>query len=260
MAVELYNDGRHVCLAFYDLVESGGEAAVQCNQFLLVDSGRAALVDPGGGLSYNSLLLALQKHVAIKDLIYIFASHCDPDVIASVNKWFVASRCKVLISRLWVRFLPHFTTGRVDPDRILAIPDEGAVIPFGAAAIVALPAHFLHSEGNFHFYDPVAKILFSGDLGASIVSPEAAGEPVKDFDAHLRTMLGFHRRYMGSNKVCRLWANMVRELDIEMIVPQHGSRFVGREMVGRFIGWVESLNCGMDLLTQDSYRVPPSAR
>ncbi len=134
------------------------------------------------------------------------------------------------------------------------------MIPFGAAAIVALPAHFLHSEGNFHFYDPVAKILFSGDLGASIVSPEAAGEPVKDFDAHLRTMLGFHRRYMGSNKVCRLWASMVRELDIEMIVPQHGSRFVGREMVGRFIDWVESLNCGMDLLTQDSYRVPPSAR
>ncbi|MGB0126982.1 MAG: MBL fold metallo-hydrolase [Rhodocyclaceae bacterium] len=256
MAVELYNDGSHVCVGFYDLVESGGDAAVQCNQFLVIDSGRAALIDPGGGLSYNSLLLALQKHVALKDLMYILSSHADPDVIASVNKWFVASQCKVLISRLWVRFLPHFTTGRVDADRIVAIPDDGAVIPFGSGTIIALPAHFLHSEGNFQFYDPVSKILFSGDLGASLVSPEVAGEPVSDFDAHLRYMLGFHRRYMGSNKVCRLWANMVRQLDIQAIVPQHGSRFVGREMVGRFIDWVESLNCGMDLLTQDAFRVP----
>ena len=30
----------------------------------------------------------------------------------------------------------------------------------------ALPAHFLHSVGNFHIYDPIAKILYTGDLGA----------------------------------------------------------------------------------------------
>ena len=132
MAVELYNDGKHICLGFYDLVDDGGgDAAVQCNQFLVVDNGKAALIDPGGGLSYNSLLLALQKHVAVKDLEFILASHADPDVIASVNKWFVSTQCKVYVSRLWTRFLPHFTTGRIDADRIVAIADEGAVIPLG---------------------------------------------------------------------------------------------------------------------------------
>jgi flavorubredoxin len=256
MAVELYNDGKHACIGFYDLMDEGGDAAIQCNQFLVVDGGKAALIDPGGSLTYSSLLVEIQKHVALKDLAYILASHADPDVIASVNKWFVASRSDVVISRLWARFVPHFTTGRIDVERIVALPDEGAVIPLGGATITALPAHFLHSEGNFQFYDPIAKILFSGDLGASLVPQNLAAEPVRDFDAHLRFMLGFHRRYMGSNRVCRFWANMVRQLDIQMIVPQHGSRFVGREMVGRFIDWVENLSCGVDVMAQDNYRIP----
>ena len=42
---------------------------------------------------------------------------------------------------------------------------------------------------------------------------------MEDFDKHIRDMEGFHRRYMVSNKVLRFWANMVKDLDIEMIVP-----------------------------------------
>ncbi|MBL8482712.1 MAG: FprA family A-type flavoprotein, partial [Rhodocyclaceae bacterium] len=71
-------------------------------------------------------------------------------------------------------------------------------------------------------------------------------------------MAGFHRRYMISNKICRYWANMVRELDIEQIVPQHGCRFVGKAMVNRFIDWIEQLECGVDVITQSYYRAPAS--
>jgi len=101
-----------------------------------------------------------------------------------------------------------------------------------------------------------SKILFSGDLGASLVHHDLAVEPVTDFDAHLPTMLPFHRRYMTSNKACRLWASMVRKLEIESIVPQHGRSFEGKVMVNRFIDWVEKLECGVDLMTQDNYTVP----
>ena len=258
MAVELYRGGNHICLAFHDLVEEQGDSPIQCNQFLVIDDGEAALIDPGGGMTYNALLLAMQKFVPTRDLKYILASHTDPDVIASVNRWFVSTPCRLAISRLWGRFVPHFTTGNVNLGRIIGIPDEGGDIPLGRCALKAVPAHFLHSEGNFQFYDPVSRILFSGDLGASLVPQELAGEPVRDFDAHLRFMVGFHRRYMASNRVCRFWANMARSLDIAMIVPQHGSRFEGRPMVERFIDWVENLSCGVDLMTQDNYRVPGS--
>jgi len=41
-----------------------------------------------------------------------------------------------------------------------------------------------------------------------------------------------------------------------MIVPQHGAIFKGKEMVERFINWIENLQVGVDLLTQDRYSVP----
>jgi flavorubredoxin len=111
----------------------------------------------------------------------------------------------------------------------------------------------MHSPGNFQVYDPCSKILFSGDLGASLGQDYFF---VENFDEHIKYMEGFHKRYMASNKVLKLWANMVRQLDIEMIVPQHGAIFKGKEMVERFINWIENLQVGVDLITQEKYRVP----
>ena len=255
MPVELFNNGNHACLAFYDLVDEEADHAVQSNQFLIVDGKHGALIDPGGNMTHSGLLMGMQRHMPSRNLDFILASHADPDIIASLNKWMITTPCKVLISKLWVRFLPHFTSGKDYSDRIIGIPDAGMDIPLGESRLKAVPAHFMHSEGNFQFYDPIAKILFSGDLGASLIDHDLAAQPVEDFDSHVGAMIGFHRRYMVSNKICRLWANMVRQMDIEMIVPQHGARFVGKPMVNRFIDWIEQLQCGVDLMTQEHYRI-----
>ena len=71
---------------------------------------------------------------------------------------------------------------------------------------------------------------------------------VTDFDAHLRYMEGFHRRYMTGNRAMSLWADMARNLDIEIIAPQHGALFRGKPMVKRFIHWCAGLECGVDLM------------
>jgi flavorubredoxin len=42
---------------------------------------------------------------------------------------------------------------------------------------------------------------------------------------------------------------MVRQLDVEWIVPQHGGSFKGKDMVKRFLDWFETLECGTDLIT-----------
>ena len=255
MAVELFNNGKHVCLAFYDLVDEGADHAVQCNQFLVVDGEHGALIDPGGNMTYTGLMMAMQRYFPSKDLDLILASHADPDIIASMNKWMVSTSCKVMISKLWARFLPHFTTGRDYTARIIPIPDEGMRIPLGGMEMLALPAHFMHSEGNFQFWDPVSRILFSGDLGVSIGSSADAARPVTSLAGHIPKMEGFHRRYMVSAKVLRLWANMARTLPIRMIVPQHGAPLAGAA-VGEFIDWVSDFSCGVDHLTQAHYAVP----
>lgn len=258
-AVELYNDGRHQCLSFTNLVTGDG---VQANQFLIIDGEHEALIDPGGELTYQPLSLEVSKRINLRKLDYVLASHQDPDIISAIGSWLLHTDCRVVCSKLWARFLPHlsssFMRDQMNVDtyrRVIGLPDSGGRIQLGNSHIHAVPAHFLHSVGNFQFYDPIAKILFSGDMGASMVDSDAH-KPVEDFAAHVQYLEGFHRRYMCANKACRLWANMVRDMDVEMIVPQHGRPFVGRAMIDQFLDWISALECGVDLLTQNSYRAP----
>jgi flavorubredoxin len=114
----------------------------------------------------------------------------------------------------------------------------------------------MHSEGNFHFYDPVSKILFTGDLGVSMMSGAEAARPITDLKAHIPRMEGFHRRYMVSNKILRLWVAMARQLDIAMLVPQHGAPIMGKQAINDFFDWIENLKCGIDLFDDRAYQIP----
>lgn len=252
MPIELYNHDEHRCLMFTDLSDEGGEA-VQANQFLIVDDGTGAIIDPGGNLAYNELYMAMTQHFAPSKLACILASHADPDIIASLDRWMTGTQAKLYISTLWERFAPHFCKPGKTEGRIVGIPDKGMHIKVGRNEPVALPGHFMHSEGNFQFWDPVSRILFSGDLGVSL-----GGEPkriVTSLPELLPKMEPFHRRYMVSNKVLRLWAGMVKQLPIKMIVPQHGAPLAG-PAVGQFIDWVQTLECGIDRLTERDYAIP----
>lgn len=261
----LYEEDGHKCVAFEDLVTCDKPGAqgekkecdsVQANQFLIVDNGHAALLDPGGNLTYSRLFMQASDHVFIKNLDYVIASHQDPDIVASLNKWLVGSRCKVIVPEVWKRFIPHFCSPGATEGRLIGIPDAGMEIRIGKSILQAIPAHFLHSEGNFHFYDPQSKILFSGDVGSAAVDDDQLSVPVEDFASHAPKMLRFHQRYMNGNKVCQYWVNMIRNMDVEWIVPQHGPSFKGREMVEQFLTWFEKLQCGVDLMTQSHYQPP----
>lgn len=256
-ATTLYSADGHEVLRFDSLVGAGG---IQANQFVVLHDDHAAVLDPGGDLTYTPLTIELGRRIRVQDLDYVLSSHQDPDIIASLPRWLIHTRCQVVTSKLWSRFLPHlassFVTDKMGADlesRIIAVPDRGAVLPFGNSSLHVLPAHFLHSVGNFSFFDPVSRILFSGDIGASVGGEE--GE-VTDFRSHVASMEGFHRRYMTGNRPCRLWAAMVRRLAPAMIVPQHGGYFAGEAVIAAFLGWFAELECGIDLLDAADYQLP----
>ena len=254
MAIELYNHQGHVCLMFTHLSDEGGEA-VQANQFLVIDGTQGAIIDPGGNVAYNELLLTISRFFPPNKLTEILASHADPDIIASLDRWMTSTQATLYISKLWERFAPHFCKPGKTAGRIVGIPDPGMRIPLGRSEIVALPAHFMHAEGNFQFYDPISKILFSGDLGVNFLGKNKASDYITSLSPLPHGMEAFHRRYMVSGKILRFWARMVRQMDIQMIVPQHGAPLAG-PAVKEFIDWVEGLSCGIDLMTDANYTVP----
>jgi flavorubredoxin len=264
MAKELFNNGTHRCIVFDDIMADAGVAGgdVQSNQFLITntvgkDYEEGLVLDPGGSKLVNHLHLELAKYIPTNRIKKVVLSHQDPDTGAGITQWLMmtSSSTKIYVSSLWVRFVPHFSRNDIKDEVFVAVPDQGLQIGLNGSNLYMVPAHFIHSPGNFHLYDPIAKILFSGDLGTSLLPKTGVMDAVENFDEHVKHMEGFHKRYMSSNRACRLWADMVRNLDIDMIVPQHGTKyFKGKTMVKKLIDWIAHLECGADILPDILYK------
>lgn len=244
----LYDDMHHKCVMFSFDNESHEDTFLSVNQYLIVQNGIGILIDPGSETIFYELYEAVSRHVEIENLKYIFFSHQDPDVSGSIAQWNISTKAKFIMSSLWVRFMSHY--GFAEMSRVMSLPDHGIKLDFGKDYLQFVPAHFLHSPGNFSVYDSRSKILFSGDIGAAVVnSPESDYKHVVDFDTHIAAMQGFHKRYMGSNKLCRAWVGHVEKIDVHIIAPQHGFIFE-KEDVKLFLNWLKELQCGSDFMDE----------
>ncbi len=249
----LYRDPLHQNILLPDATGQG--LAVQANHHVIVHRGQALLLDPGGHKVFNQIFSDVSSLNGAPEVTHIFLSHQDPDIVAATNGWLMITDANAYVSELWTRFVPHFGVDALLEERLIAIPDGGCWLDLAGSELLVLPAHFLHSCGNFQLYDPTAKILYTGDLGASIGT---AAREVTDFDAHLPYITAFHRRYMASGAILKRWVAMVRALDIDIIAPQHGALLRGKTLVDTFLDWCENLECGLDLM-QNTYQIPPKA-
>lgn len=237
----LHRDGNHRWMVFGDDADCPNNI-VDTNQYLVEVGDVAMLIDPGGAEIFPAMLAALGDHVAVENLHHIFLSHQDPDIGSSLPLWREVCRpdLKVHISWLWTSFVSHF-----DGDATFAaIPDAGGVVALNGLPLRFVPAHFLHSPGNFHVYDERAGILFSADVGASLVPRDRRqGMFVTDFQDHIRYMEGWHRRAMGSERARDTWLQRVAKLDVKVLAPQHGLILRGDD-VKRFCDWFGGLTVG----------------
>ncbi|MDR9468366.1 MBL fold metallo-hydrolase [Marinospirillum sp.] len=244
----LYEDDEHEFVWFGWEEEEGSNSFVQTNQCLIINGGQGYLFDPGGTYVFHQVLEQVTRYLHPRQINTLIATHQDPDVCSSAPYWMKATDAKLLISRLWLHFVSHF--GMDEPERVVPLPDKGAKLRLPSGDhLLLLPAHFLHSEGNFSIFDERSGILFSGDIGASIFPPGKRKVYVDDFEEHKAFIEPFHKRYMHSNAVCQHWVKQIRNLStpVKMIVPQHGAMFQG-EQVENFLSWFEALECGGDHL------------
>ncbi len=237
----IYKQGKHRWL-MVARDPSRPEYLIDTNEYLIMHGNDVMLTDPGGTEIFPAVFSAICKELDPGNIKSIFASHQDPDIISSIGLWLeVNPAIKCHLSWLWASFVPHF--GGND-QTFHAIADEGgSLLLDNSLKLEFIPAHYLHSSGNFHLYDRKARILFSGDVGAALIPPDKDYLFVEDFDQHMRYAEGFHRRWMGSNEAKQRWCQRVRDLDIDMLCPQHGAIYRG-EQVQRFIDWFERLEVG----------------
>lgn len=214
---------------------------IDTNEYMIVHQQRGLLMDPGGTEIFPDVVNGVSEFVDVSHIDAIFGSHQDPDILSSLSLWLnVCPQAKIYVPWLWTGFITHFGC---DATAMVGVPDEGGTINLAGHEVQLIPAHYLHSSGNLHLYDPKAKILFSGDVGAALLPPEMNQLTVQDFDRHTQYMEGFHKRWMPSNRARDQWVERVRDMDIDMMCPQHGAIFKGDD-VPRFLDWFSSLELG----------------
>ena len=237
----IYTKGDHKwAVAARDPEKAG--YVIDTNEYLVIKDNEAVLLDPGGIEIFPAVFSAISQEFNPTRIKYIFASHQDPDIISSLSLWLeVNPDIRCYASWLWSSFIPHFGG---DDKTIIAIPDEGGEISLGNVVLDMVPAHYLHSAGNLHLYDKKAKVYFSGDVGAALL-PEKENELfVTDFDKHISHAKAFHQRWMGSNEAKKDWCERASKLEIDMLCPQHGAIYTGKD-VDRFINWFDELPVGI---------------
>jgi len=238
-ATMIFESGDHQWIIFGRDPDKKGKI-IDTNQHLVMSGGEAILLDPGGIELFAPMLAAVVHHVPLEKITRLFASHQDPDIISSLGLWDqVLENTKLYAPWLWEGFIRHFGCDSIE---YAPIPDEGMEITVGRRTLQFVPAHYLHASGNFSVYDPVAKILMSGDVGAALLE-DGAPMFVEDFADHTRHMKMFHQRWMPSNTAKDAWIARVRQLDVQLMSPQHGAIFRGDD-VKRFLDWFEALEVG----------------
>lgn len=241
MRTQVIFDGPHHQWFIFGRDPDKPESIIDTNQYMIRTSKNALLMDPGGMELFSAMLASVVKQIPVDQLTHLFASHQDPDIISSLGLWDETLQAATLHAPwLWEGFIRHFGMNHIEYD---GIPDEGSTLKLDGIDIQFIPAHYLHSSGNFHVYDRQAKILMSGDVGAALEPADAPME-VESFEEHIPKMKMFHQRWMPSNAAKNDWVARVRKLDIEYMCPQHGRIFSG-ENVTKFLDWFEALEVGV---------------
>ena len=246
-AISLY-EGTHEWIVF-GRDASKPDKIIDTNQYLIKTATRCLVLDPGGMELFAPMLAAVLKYIPIERITDLFASHQDPDVISSLGLWDqVLPDARLHAPWLWEGFLRHFGMSHIE---YAAIPDEGSTLDLGGTVLEFIPAHYLHSSGNFHVFDPKSGILFTGDIGAAL-EPNDVGMFVENFETHTRHMKLFHQRWMPSNAAKNNWIKRVRALKPHILAPQHGRLFKGDD-VTRFLDWFEALEVGIAIRDTETH-------
>ncbi|MBN2802644.1 MAG: MBL fold metallo-hydrolase [Deltaproteobacteria bacterium] len=238
----LFKSDNHSNIIFSDFGEGD---MIQSNQNLIFHEKSGLLIDPGGIRVYKNLYEKVSQTLPVENIKHIFLSHQDPDIVSSLNGWLMVTDATAYISDFWIRFITHFWVDSTAIERIKPIDDKGMILNCCSCDISIIPAHFLHSAGNFQVYDSESKILYTGDLAASFGAPYKMTE---NFETHIQYIEKFHKRMMGSLNAINSWKKKIENFDIDMIVPQHGAVIKGKNEVKKFIKWAGNTPCGSDLL------------
>lgn len=216
---------------------------LHCNPYLMVEGDQAVLVDAGSRPDFAVVMMKiLQAGIAPEQIAALIYHHYDPDLCGCLSN--MVDICEnpklIVLSEPNNNVFLSYYIERKKRVLLQSIDDHGLVFNFGERTLRFLKTPYAHNAGSFVTYDTKTKTLFSSDLFGSLsqqwelfVELDDDCYVCEDYDRCIKRkkycplpdIFEFHKSIMPSGKALRYAMDVIGNLDIEMIAPQHGSIF-----------------------------------
>lgn len=219
-------------------------AHLHCNPYIIVDDEDIVIIDPGSIPYFPIVMRKTIDLVSPEDITLIVTQHPDPDVCGSLpvlEDVIDNPDLKIAAHTNTIQLIRHLGINSgfyaVDNHDYRYELKSGRILEF-------YHTPFLHSPGAIMTYDVKSKSLFTSDIFGAI-----SGKNWSLFagDGFPENMASFHQTYMPSNQILKACMEKVKKMDIQRILPQHGS-VIENGNVSVAIEYLKSLPCGFDLL------------
>jgi flavorubredoxin len=227
-------------IGFYD-----NESKLNSNPYIIVDGDEVVLIDPGSIPDFPVIMRKIIDVTSPENIGYIIAAHQDPDVCGNLPVM------EDVINRGDLKIIAHSTTQRliyhygISSDTYSVDKHDYKIKLKSGRELQFIFTPFLHSPGAMVTYDSKTKSLFSSDIFGSLSKSGTlyAGD---DFPESLNK---WHQAIMPSQLHLKDAMAVFKKMDIERILPQHGS-LIPKEKVSLAIEHLENLPCGFDLMNR----------
>ena len=212
----------------------------QCHSYLLLNGDSSVLIDPGLLLGYDDLVQKVESLTSIKNIKYIVVHHQDPDLCASIPQ------LENLINRNDLRVVTHTRTSAlikhygIQSEYLHIDANDFQLRLSDARTLKFVTTPYAHAPGAFATYDEQTKTLFSSDIFGAVEESWSFYADENYFDL----IKQFHQEYMPSREILNYALHKMEALELELILPQHGS-IIQKKFIHGLIQKLKKLDCGI---------------
>ncbi len=218
------------------------QAGFSNNPYLIKDGEEIVIIDPGSRLDahWSIVKRKIESIVTLEKITMVIATHQDPDLCACIP--FIedavgVDNFELVTTDRTSLFMPYYdikseVTVVEDGDK-MEIGDSGRILEF-------ITSPYLHFPGAMVVYETLEKILFSSDIfGAFSVDWNLYAN-----EYYHEAMKSFAETYMSDKRHIINFLDKIKNIDIELICPQHGS-LIKKELIPKIIGVMRNLEVGI---------------
>jgi flavorubredoxin len=224
-------------VGFYDK-----EANLHCNPYLLIDDPDVIVFDPGSIPHFPVVMRKVIDLVNPSDITHVMVSHQDPDVcgnLAVLEDVIGRPDLKIVAHTNTIRLLRHYG---ISSEYYAVEKNDYKLRLSSGRELQFLFTPYLHSPGAIVTFDTRTKSLFSSDIFGAISDDWSLFKN----ENYLEPMRFWHQTYMPSNRILANCMERLKQLEIDRILPQHGS-VLEHGQVEQAIQFLTDLPCGLDL-------------